>query len=283
MTAASTFPSIRAPLMAIMLFQVAALFLRSMLDTKLLASGVDAEHANNLSYLLVVPAVEVILFWPIIRANKDSLRALFPAPESWPRVIAFGIALGLAARLAGWSLIIAAGTFGLTGFAPPGYGTQAMIWFSCPPPVAFLTAVLVAAILIPLGEEIINRGLILGKLLQVHTGSAHTVAVILSALLFTILHEVSGMPAAFLIGILLAILVIRCQSLLPAIIAHATYNLLRVLDWTCLHVVLHPQTATRQSDLLGGGALIVGLLSCSAAVWLAVYARTGTRLSSRPR
>jgi membrane protease YdiL (CAAX protease family) len=271
----NSLPLIRAPILAIMLFQVAALFLRSLVEGQLVDAGFEREFANDLSYLLVVPAVEIVLFWPILRDNRQSLMSLFPVPASWCRMLAVAVALGIAARLAGWSIIFFAGAFGLTGYAPAGLGSDALVWFSCPPAQSLATAIVVAAILIPIGEEVINRGLIMGNLLRTKNKHSVALAIVLSAALFAVLHTPSGIPAAFVIGLLFAIQTIRCGSLLPAIVSHATYNFMRILDWSCLHIVWHPESSTPQLNLLGGATMITGLLSITAAIWLAGFARTG--------
>ncbi len=259
-----------------MLFQLAALFARSFLQGKLTSAGWDNEVAKNLSYL-VVPAIEFILMWPILWQNKTAIVELFPAPNSWARMINTAIALGLAVRLCAWSVLISATAFGWFDYAPPGQARGPTIWFACPPAPALILAVVVTAILIPVGEEVINRGLIVGAMIRKNRNRAMAV----SAILFAVLHEPLGAPAAFCSGILLAIQTVRSQSLLPSIITHATYNLLRVMDWFCLHGIWNPGSINSGIRLVGVAAIFTGLLSLGTALWLAAYAETGTKVPPR--
>ena len=282
MVLSNSLPYIRAPIVAIMLFQVAALFLRSLVDGKLVDAGADRELAKNLSYLLVVPVVEIVLFWPILRDNRHALFSLFRAPASWRHLIIAAVSLGIAARLAGWSFIVFAAGFGVAGEVAPGLGTELMLWYSCPPLPELMIATLVVAMLIPVGEEVINRGLILGTLVGNESKAHVSIAVVVSATLFAIMHEPNGMPAAFLIGLLFAVQTLRSQSLLPSIISHAAYNFMRILDWICLRIVWHPEPSVPQVQWIGAAALLVGLLMTIAACWLTLKARTGAANPSRP-
>ena len=265
-----SFPRIHAPIAALLLFQIAALFARSFLQVILTDAGYDSEVARNLSYL-VVPIIEVALMWPIAMQNRQALRTLLRVPRHWFGMIVMAMLLGLAARLCGWSILISATSFGWFGFSSPGQGDGPMFWIDCPAPSALILSVLVTAALIPLGEELINRGLILGTLIK----NNRSRAVVVSAGLFAVLHVPAGIPAAFCIGILLAIQTCRYQSLVPSIITHATYNLLRILDWFCLHGIWNPEQMTDNTRNIGIASLIVAALSLTIAVWLSACTGPG--------
>lgn len=273
---AKSYPGLRASIVLIMLAQVAALAVRSYLDLTLSDLGFDAEAAKNLSYL-VVPLIEIALLWPLLRSNKTLLLALLRRPQSWRRVILTGVALGAAARISGWGAIIGSTSLGWPGYATAGLGTTLNYRFECPGPLEMLLAMATSALLIPIGEEVINRGLVLGKILP----RGRLQAILGSSILFAILHSPGGMFAAFLFGAGFALLVIRTGSLLPGIIAHATYNVLRLFDWVCSKFSWHPQELTPETALIGVLALVLSCLGLAIASWIVVHANTGTNKSSR--
>jgi membrane protease YdiL (CAAX protease family) len=247
-----------------MLFQVAALLIRSMLQGHLISVGFEADVEKNLSSL-IVPAIEVILFWPMLRHNKSALLKLIRLPDRTLPLVGTAIFIGVAARLAYWGAVIANMALGWLGFAKPGMNTGPLFWFACPPPTALTLGLLVMVVLTPISEEIINRGLIFGAIVKRN----RSVAVIVSAFLFAILHNPQGIPAAFVIGILLALQTLNSRSLLPAIVTHATYNLIAILDWHCFHGIWNPEFVTAQLSLVGAAAIVVGSASLAMAFWLA--------------
>ena len=263
-------PLIRASIVVIMLFQVAALFSRQYLNRELVASGLDASTAKHLSYL-VVPIILLVLMWPILSQNKDSIRRLFCQPRSWPKMILAAIGLGLALRLAWWSCLIALTSFGLLETARPGGAIDLSYYFACPPLNVLILTVAVMSVLTPLTEEIINRGLILGTL----SHRDPRIAIFISAVLFSVLHQPTAMLNAFVFGVFAAIQLLRYRTLWAPIITHSTYNLLSTLDWECLHVTWLPQEPTTSTMLFGTGIALVGLAAVAVAIWLVAVIRPG--------
>lgn len=95
---------------------------------------------------------------------------------------------------------------------------------------SFLSAVFGAAVIAPLGEELLFRGIILSGLLAHHS---RVCAVLLSAVLFGMLHlDPWTFVPIFISGMVWAWWVIRTGSLLPALFGHALNNLIAV---TILH------------------------------------------------
>ncbi len=81
------------------------------------------------------------------------------------------------------------------------------------------------AIVSPLVEEFVFRGVILGSLRKYGDGFA----IIISSILFGFTSEnLSQIPLAFIYGLALSFLTVRFNSILPAIIAHFLNNLFRV-------------------------------------------------------
>lgn len=77
-------------------------------------------------------------------------------------------------------------------------------------------------------EEVLYRSLLISILSEI-TGS-NTVVVVLSALIFSMAHLGRGHPAllvsAFVLGIVFGISYKKCNSLVPGLISHTTYNVL---------------------------------------------------------
>ena len=125
-------------------------------------------------------------------------------------------------------------------------------------PVNFFATVLVA----PLVEEAVFRGAIQSRLNRALTGGA---AVVLSALVFAVCH---GQPVwiayAFVMGFLLGRMRMASGSLLPALAAHVTFNLLGFLV-----VALEPTV---------GAGRLTGILLALAVAGLLVTRRQLPRL-----
>ena len=105
---------------------------------------------------------------------------------------------------------------------------------------SFLSALFGAALVAPLGEELLFRGIILSGLLANYT-RIH--AIVWSAVLFGMLHlDLWQLVPIILSGLVWAWWVIRTGSLLPALFGHALNNLIAV---TILHFY------TRHLDISG--------------------------------
>ncbi len=104
-------------------------------------------------------------------------------------------------------------------FRNPQLYVMASSGFSWP---ALLAMLVMAGVIAPFGEELAFRGLLfpwLGARLGVPAGA------VLSALCFAALHGVVILiPALTVVGIALAVLYHRCQSLWPVILAHGAFN-----------------------------------------------------------
>jgi len=91
----------------------------------------------------------------------------------------------------------------------------------------FLANFLLAVIIAPIGEELVFRG-VLFKALKDKWGV--TAGVILSAIIFSLVHiDINQMLSTLPLGIYMAISYHRSCSIYPAIILHATWNLIVTL------------------------------------------------------
>jgi len=223
---------VRTSLIAVLLFQVLALFMRAYLRLGLQENGLDQEFANDLSYL-IVPPVLAILMLPIIRANLDLLRDALDLRRINIRLVFTAIAIGLLARLIWWLQLVARVLLGLTPDSDPGDIAAPVFTFHCPQPQAMLVALLVFGCLIPIVEEVINRGLIQSWL----TPRGTWFAILISATLFAVFHAPGAIPAAFVGGLVFGVQFARTKTLWAPIITHASYDVLIVFDWRCLNGV----------------------------------------------
>ena len=89
---------LRAPIVTIMLFQVAALFARAYLETRLNAGGETKPFAHDLSYL-VVPPILIILMFPILRRHGPYLLTLLRRQDLTIRLVIWSVILGVTLRL----------------------------------------------------------------------------------------------------------------------------------------------------------------------------------------
>lgn len=97
--------------------------------------------------------------------------------------------------------------------------------------VGFLLVVAAVALLAPLWEEVLFRGLLLRSL---HRRFGAVPAVLLSSAAFGALHVQPGRGAALVLltgtlGVLLAVVTLRTGRLGPAVVAHAVFNATTVL------------------------------------------------------
>jgi len=244
-----------------MLFQFSSLFIREFLRLKLGEAGTDAATAKHLS-ALVGFAVLGILMWPLIRNLGPQVKSLFRKPDSWLRLIAYSVAIGLAFRVASWAWMVTRIAFGFHGPGDPGLAAGPMFWWACPPASYLVLSIFVMAVLTPAIEEVINRGLILCSLLK----KSKTLAIVLSAALFSILHIYEGIPLAFAFGIVAAIQMLNYRTLWGTIIAHSTFNFVNTIDTDCLQGVWIPEST---SPSLGAASLVTTGLLIGLAIWLA--------------
>ena len=88
-------------------------------------------------------------------------------------------------------------------------------------PLNNILTVISIAIIPPLSEEFLFRGIVLGKLRRFGDGFA----IVLSSALFALLHmNIVQIPFAFVVGLVMAFVTVKTNSLLPAILIHFANN-----------------------------------------------------------
>lgn len=98
---------------------------------------------------------------------------------------------------------------------------------------AIFFSVLYLLVIAPIAEEIMFRGLILKTIAPF----GKTLAIVLSSLLFGLMHgNIQQFFGAFVIGIMFAVIDIKCGSIIPSIIAHSFNNLIPTLNYINVNV-----------------------------------------------
>jgi membrane protease YdiL (CAAX protease family) len=251
-------PLLRAPIVAILIFQVAALFARAYVEIRLIEGGNSRPFAHDLSYLLV-PPILIALMYPILQQRWQYLLSLLRRQDLTLRLLVMSVLLGISLKLTYWGGLISLVSFGAIRNSDPDAVVGPDISFGCPEPMVLGLSFLVATILTPIVEEVINRGLILNSL--VHRGKIR--AVLVSSLLFAIMHAPQAMALAFFVGIFLAVQMFNYRTFWATMITHATYNAMTVLDWECMSTQWNPITTTPSmvgTGFVASALAIVGLL-----------------------
>ena len=270
-------PRVKAPVAAILLFTVGALFARSALHLYLAGAGYESSIAEDLSYFVMVP-ITAFLMWPILRETRPAMRYWFRPPVSWPALIAYSVLLGVLFRIIHWAWLTAGIGFGW--YYHPDFPTvaTAQFFFACPPAPVLALAVVVRAILTPLFEEFVHRGYVLYALLP----RGKVLAVILSAVFFGLMHRPQTIVDAFLVGLVFAVLTLRLCSLWSPIIAHGTFNLASIIDWDCFHASWNPAITTPRHTVIAYIASATMFACVAWLMWLLRLAKAGTQIAPRP-
>lgn len=253
---ASQSESIRAPIIAILIIEAFALIARSYLQLELIEGNHPVAWAKNISYL-IVPPILVAMTFPILRQHRHFLAARFSLSSLTLRSLGVAILVGILLRIAYWGQLIGFSALGIFRNDDPTAIVGPLFSFSCPPNGTILLYLLVMSLLVPIIEEVINRGFLLYSFLN----RGRLVAVVLSSILFAVFHSSASIPSAFVGGLFLAVFALNSRSLLLPIVAHATFNGLVVLDWLCLRGTWNPQELTVQVVGVGLLALIIAILA----------------------
>ncbi len=263
-------------IIAIMIFQTFALFTQIVLQKRLQEGGLDLTFARNLSYLIVPPMLAALMV-TILRTNKELLIRILSKRALSVRIILTAIAIGVLARIAWWSQIFFRFSVGLIQNPDPAAIEGPIFTFACPPPVPMLLALLVWGCLVPVTEEVINRGLIQSWLM--HRGRVYAIGV--SAFIFAIFHPLAAIPLALVFGIVLGVQFANTRTLWAVIITHATYDLLIQFDWYCLRVIWNPPATELPMTGLAVASLGSLIVTIASIVYLLGRTESGARYAPR--
>lgn len=259
-------------LLAIVLAQACALFTQAWLARNLAARGYDSLDAHYLAYL-VVPPVLLLFLAPVLSRHRTFITQLFDRHAMRLRVLLAAVALGVTLRILWWAQLIARISFGVTVNDSPAAIAGPVFGWACPPPAALLLGLLVMALLIPLMEEAVHRGLVQSAF--VHRGPIP--AVLVSAVIFTVFHPPSSYGFVFLTGVVLGAQFWLTGSLWTTMITHATYNALAQFDWRCLQGQWNPPPENLPQEIPGLVALATMLFGALATLALLRCQRAGAR------
>ncbi|MFC2489062.1 MAG: CPBP family intramembrane glutamic endopeptidase [Prevotella sp.] len=125
---------------------------------------------------------------------------------------------------------------------------------------------LALGILAPLAEEMVFRGAILRTLLNYFNGRMYWVPIIVSALLFGLVHgNMAQLLNAFLIGILLGWMYYRTESIVPGIVLHWVNN---TVAYT-MYKLMPQMNDGKLIDLFHGNNRLMYMgLACSLLVFI---------------
>ena len=250
--------NLRAPIMAILVFEAAALITRAFLETRLIENGEPKPYAQDLSYL-VVPPILIVLMYPILRQHGSFLLSLLRRQDLTFRLVVISILLGITLRVSYWGGLVSLVSFGVLRNTDPHAVIGPEISFGCPDPYVLALSFLVVSFLIPIIEEVTCRGLILQSLM--HRGKV--LAIVISSVLFAVMHDPQAILVSFIGGLFFGVQLIHRKTLWAPMITHASYNGMTVLDWECINTQWNPVETT--PVMMGVGAIatalaIVGML-----------------------
>ena len=261
----------RTHVAAALLALVAALLCRTWLQITLESTGIHRTLAADLSYG-VVPPILAILLLPVLRADRAFIRTLFAFKRvSWQLIIV-AVVIGLLLRVAWWSQLIARVSFGWQSSSDPSAIAGPFAKFACPPTASMVVGIVVAAVLIPLIEELVHRGYVQTRL----HARGPVLAIAVATLLFVVFHRTSGWGLALAGGAVLGTMYWVSGSLWPSIVTHSVVNLEPQITWRCLNLHWNPAPDTLPLWSAGVPATLVFCASAGLVAWL-VLAKCGRR------
>ena len=264
-------------LLAIVLVQILALTTHAWFSRALFTGGYAQADAYYVAYL-TVPPILLLCLAPVLIEHRRFLQNLLSASKLTVRLAIAAIGLGFATRVAWWAQLLARVSFGMTGAGEPGTVTDPVFSFTCPPLPSLLLGLAVMALVVPLTEETVHRGLLQSAF--VHMGPLP--AVLISALVFTVFHPPSSYGFIFLMGLVLGAQLWLTGSLWTTIISHATYNALAQLDWRCQQSHWNPPADTLPLALPGAIALLALAAACLLILGLLRCQRAGAQTAPTP-
>ena len=271
-----TRPLVRVSILAIILFDVAALFARSALELFLLGLHVQPGITKHLSYP-IVPLVLLVLLFPYLKREKAQLLGFVRFRDLTVSVIVRSLLLGVTLRLTWWFVNTLMISLGVIASNAADEIARPLLGFACPPIEILVLGVFVMSFMVPIVEELVCRGLILHALLA----KGSFVAVTVSSLIFAVLHSPASYWISFYIGIFLALQMLNYGTLWGPLLTHATYNLMTVFDWTCVQVVWNPGRTDPALTVIGSVSALAAILACLCAIFLVSKATNPQQATTR--
>jgi membrane protease YdiL (CAAX protease family) len=267
----STSTPIRISIAAVLLFQVSALFLRSVMEAILVRYGTDLAAAKYMGAAFGFVALGLFLI-PVIRDNWAGLTRQFAQRGSRLRLTVASIALGALLWIANSQVLLLASTLDWLKVADQLHAAMPVYSFACTGESILLFAIPIMSVLTPVIEETCSRGLILQTLLP----RGRLRAILISSVLFTFLHKPEAYATAFVFGLFAAVQALNWGSLWGPIVTHGIFNLLVELERTCIDAYWLPGRVQWEA----GGVLQISLsilvLCLVTSCWLVSSRKLGT-------
>lgn len=185
----------------------------------IVVTGLPGPQGQNTIPVLAGAAVAFLLAVAVALALRvRSLPAVGLRSTTWRWLLA-GVGVGVLARILAFGLVL--GYMAITGDQsnPQDY----MVATATSGAVGLLLVLVFGAVLTPVAEELMFRGVLYGALRRYGI----VAATIVSALLFGLAHGFTIVfPVAVMLGALNALLYERAGSIWPSVVAHAVHNAL---------------------------------------------------------
>lgn len=192
---------------AIALYVIAIALYRQMPDTPLAVEGLVLLAISG-----IVPLVSVLVMIAIRKRNL-SLFGIRQVSPKW-LAVAFAVGIGVVVLNLGINTLIAAITD--VSNVQAGYQSAATSGI-----VGFLGTILLGAVLTPIGEELLFRGVLFTLL----TRYGVWLAAILSSVVFALSHGINfATPVALTVGLAAAWLMHKTKSIWPGVVVHFVNN-----------------------------------------------------------
>ncbi len=261
---------------AVLLTLTAVLFAQAAATLSLQRHGVHPELAMNLPRLVGLPVV-IAVAWHIVRRCGIDPRAMFSLPSPAVRLFASAVLIGMLVRISSWAAIHAAGAFGWIGAAAESPPSAFAVSWTCPSATLLAVSATTWIVLVPLSEELVQRGIVMAKL----AAYGMIPAVTGSSVVFMLYHDPAGYETAFLFGLLLGYQYWITRTLWAPLVTHAVYDSLQVVDILCLRLVWNPPEDAIPVWEAGAPALAVFCISLAAIAGIIYAQRTGA-IEPRP-
>lgn len=257
-------------LLVIILALLFALIVQAWLSRTLLAQGYEKLQAHYLAYLSVPPML-LLMLAPVLSEHRNFLAQLFRRSALTMRLALAAVALGVTMRAIWWSQLVARISLGITVNDDPQAIVGPVYSWACPPLPGLLLGMLVMAVLIPVMEETIHRGVFQSAF----ANRGPVSAILVSSSVFTVFHPPSSFVWVFIMGLVMGAQFWLTGALWASVITHATYNGLIQLDWRCLQGQWNPPPDSLPQLLPGVIALAVLAVTSLMAIMLLRWQRAG--------
>ncbi|HHX29551.1 MAG: CPBP family intramembrane glutamic endopeptidase [Bacillota bacterium] len=187
-----------------------------------------------------------IAAWVIISQKRASPGEIFRLNKVSPGALAFPITIALI--LSSAEVLVLEGADWLTR---GGFSQWAELFPSPVDQSLPLSEVLSVCVIVPIAEEMFFRGFFSTALRSLGTGWS----VVFPAIIFALFHHPVAIGGAFIVALVAGVLTAKHDSILPAIVFHATGN-----AYMCLLTAVHNRFEGRASDVLYYSITVAGVL-----------------------